>query len=256
MKKTALITAAFAAFALTPLTLFSAPTATNWSVTLTFSTANTADLLPVTIGESSAAQEMLKPPPLPGMADTSNPEDAVVNAYVRSADRSAATSILVGAESETAKMWEIKVDAEEASADVSVTADVSSLYEGYKLFVIDGDTGAKTELTSSSPTATVFNTGASPATKALYAMVGTTQTFVIGKSTGSLLGSVTVGGRTDHSGVNVYLDGSNTPAATTDASGGFTVAGISAGTHQVKIDGDYVLASKGSIDVPASGSAA
>jgi len=240
---------------------FSAGTADNWSATLQFSTNNTADLLPVKIGESTSATEMLKPPPLPGMADTSSADDAIVNAYVRSASRQTATSILTADASKPAKLWEMQVDVEEPNADVYVTPTLTDAYGLYKISIIDADTGARTVLTTGGQKVKVFTSGASGANKTLYAMAGTSQTFAIAKSDGSVIGGTAIGGCSldacsYRSGINIYLDGSNNPTATTGTGGTFTISSLTAGSHPIKFDGDYMLASSGTLTVPTSGTSA
>ncbi|MEW6202227.1 MAG: hypothetical protein AB1546_09645 [bacterium] len=248
---------------------FSVGTADNWSVTLQFSTENTADLLPMQIGESTAATEMLKPPPLPGMADTGIADDALVNAYIRSASRQTATSILTADTTAPAKLWEIQVDVEEGSAQVSVTPTLTDFYDAYNLALIDADTGDVIDLKGKGgQKVAVFTSGASGSNdKTLYVLAGTSQTFAIAKSDGTVLGAAAVGGcslpdeednakcqfRAD---VKVYLDGSNTPTGTTGSDGTFDLSGISAGDHAIRIDADNMLASAGTLTVPTSGTAA
>lgn len=253
MKKTLAITVVLMFVAVSGA--FALGTEDNWSIKLTFSTTSSSDLLPVEVGVGAAASEMLKPPPLPGMAETGNSEDAVVNAIVRSTQRDAAISIL-DADSQTASaiMWELQVSTEE-SGQVSVTPDLSNMSSNGKMkyFLIDADTGAKTELTTSGTPIAIFTSSGAP--KTLFAMAGTTEAYAIAKSDGTILGAAKIGvdDVTDHSGVGVYLDGSNSSSAVTATDGTYTVTGLSQSDHTVKLDGTCMLPSTVTVTVPSSG---
>lgn len=231
-----------------------AGTADNWSLKLTFSTSYNTDLLPVTVGESSAATQLLKPPPLPGFNETGLDADAVVNAYVNTAARKqAAKEIDVKDAAAAGRAWLVKVDVEKAGA-VKVKPDMTGFFSGYYATLLDPDNGQRINLNevASGQDVTAF-TATAPGSKTLILLAGQNQTVAVAKGT-EVTGFVTTSGVDAlPSGVGVYVDGSNTAAGTTDANGKFTVT-LGSGVHTIQMRAPMKLSTSGSITVPADGS--
>lgn len=241
-----------------------APTADNWSAKLTFSTSNTSDLLPITIGESTSSREVMKPPPMPGKAVTGNIEDAVVNAYIKTAGKKAAESTAQADSTLPGRVWPVEINVEQGSTGVFVSADLSNFYTGYKLSIINPETGSRTPITQSNQQISLFDSPADGGVKTVYVMAGSSNSFAVAAD-GVLNGAVDMFGVPDgkKDGLKVVIKETGA-SAITDENGFFTIQGLSPGTYTIRADrivgpGEDVagtLASQGTLTVSADNSAA
>lgn len=232
---------------------YAAGSAQNWSVTLKFSTPQNADLMPVSVGESSAATQLLKPPPFPGLADTGDQTDAVVNAYVASAARKAAQDVYAVNSTAPGRAWVITVETEQPGVPVSVKPDLANFYEQYNLFLFDPSTGVVTSLLDKDGKDTAIFTSDNSGSHTMFLVSGRSGTLAVSNGT-TLTGIAMVNGReTPIAGAEVYLDGSNTVAATTDAKGVFSVSGVTATDHNITIKMPTKLPSAGTVNVAGAG---
>ncbi len=241
-----------------------AGTENAWSIDLTLSTTNSSDLLAITVGEGQSAAEQLKPPPLPGMSDTgsSDPTDAVVNAYVvTSAAREASRSIAKVDTDAPAHVWAIDVDTEETGVPLSLEIDASELYSKYDVTVVDADNQTITEFESSdfdtNHKASKQVVASTKSTQRLYVVVGENQTFAV-ESDGTMFGAARLSAPGRVAGVEVkLLDSSCTQVgstATTNADGIFTMPSITAtGKHYLHFDKQYAVGSECEIDITGTG---
>ncbi|MFA6450680.1 MAG: dockerin type I domain-containing protein [bacterium] len=252
MKKTLLVTAAVLVAMMCCSRAFAAGTASNWNVKLTFSTDSTADVYPLVIGEGQAADELLKPPPLPGSSVTGNVSDAVINAYVVSASaaRQAAKSIGVPDTAVPGRVWPVEVQVEQAGATVSLDVDFTEFYDGYTFTAINPETG-EFKVFSRSNSKQAVMTAATAGTKTLYIMAGKSASFAVATPTNTF-GAVRIAGMGMKPGINVYKDGSQ--IATTNESGTFNAAALSLGTHKIRVDAPRFVGMEMTINVTASGS--
>ncbi len=233
---------------------FATGSSSSWSAKLTFSAGGNTDVYPITIGEGTTADELLKPPPLPGASVTGDSADSVVNAYVvsSSAARQAAKSISTVAVDEPGKVWPIEVQTE-AAGDVTLTVDFANFYNTYKFNIIDPVDGTVTTLSSASTSKKLF-TATAAETRTLYVMIGRTQTFLASSTNGGVFGVAKVYGISSSdasSGAKVYKDGS--VIATVGENGVFNASGLTAGTYTIRVDKERMLGSEQTITVTASG---
>ena len=252
MKKTMILTAAVLMALVCGARAFAAGTTSNWDVKLTFSTGSKTDVYPIIIGEGQAANELLKPPPLPGFAVTGNVDDAVVNAYVVSASaaRQAAKSIGVPVSNEPGRVWPVEVQVEQASSTVSLNVDFTDFPStGFTLSVINPETGAIKNFDQNNKSQALF-TAATAGTKTLYVMAGRSSSFLV-SSGSSTFGEVRASSIGMLSGIQVSDNGS--VVGTTDASGAFSIPALSAGTHTIRVDKQYFIGSQSTVTVAAAG---
>ena len=257
MKKTLITCMAvlvLAAFAAT--TAHAEATADNWSVKLTFSTSNTSDLLPITVGEGASSREVMKPPPMPGQSVTNNPDDAIVNAYIRSSSKKAAESVEAADTTLPGRVWPVDVNVEEGSAAVTVTADLTDMYDGYDLSIIIPTTGERIPITQSNVPVSLFSSDADGGVATVYVMAGSSNTFVVSDGE-KVLGGVDIPGREAGKlgGVTVEIKGSG-QSVTTDSNGMFEFSTLSPGTYTIRADGPNLLATEGTLTISADGSVA
>jgi len=227
----------------------------NWYADLTFSTSNSTDYYPIRIGESSAAINLLKPPPMPGMALTGNPADAIVNAYVlTSSAKQAARSIEIPSSTAPGKVWAIQVQVEEAGADVNMKADLKEFnWSEYKLSVINPDTGEIVSFTTDGQKQKIF-TAVTAGVKTVYVMASKSQSFVAAIG-GKMFGSAKIMNVGAAKGASIYDVNQSTtnPIATVDDNGSFSIESLSVGQHVLRIDALRAVGSEVTVDVTADG---
>jgi hypothetical protein len=229
-------------------------TENNWSIGITFSTSKTADLLPLTLGASSStAIEIMKPPPMPGKAITSNDDDAIVNAYVKLNSKKVAESIVAPIADSVGQVWPVEVVAEEANADVSASINLSSVFTGYKVAIVDPETGTSIPITQTNTPVVVFKTGAAGSVKTLYVIASSSNSYAVG-SAGNLSGKIGISGVEDASNIKIYF-GTSLQGSTLDSTGRFTFP-AGAGTYSIRVSGDKMISSVGTVTVNADGTAA
>jgi len=245
--KTALASA-FLAMAL-PAFAFAAGTVDNWHAELTFSTTNKTDMFPIRVGEGSAATELLKPPPMPGMSLTGNSEDAVVNGYVLTTDaKIAARSIQLKDANEPGRIWPVRIEVEEPGA-VFMTADLSQFHPTYDLSVIIPSTKQLISFSNQNERKQIF-TATEAGENTVFIMAGKTKTFFASDGNDAF-GAVRL------AKINVMKEGVDVTVAgksdTTDENGMFEISGLSAGNHTVRLDSKYILGSEFTVTVSGTG---
>ncbi len=246
--KTALASA-FLAMAL-PAFAFAAGTVDNWHAELTFSTTNKTDMFPIRVGEGSAATELLKPPPMPGMSLTGNSEDAVVNGYVLTTDsKIAARSIQIKDATEPGRIWPVRIEVEEPGA-VFMTADLSQFHPTYDLSIIVPSTKELISFSTHNERKQIF-TAAEAGENTVFVMAGRTKTFFASDGNDAF-GAVRLAKiNVMKEGIEIYVNGS--PKGSTDASGMFELTDLSSGNHTVRLDAEYIIGSEFTVTVSNTG---
>ena len=255
-----------------------ASAATNgWSVSLTFKAGDEkkADLLPVVLGvseNSGDAQEMLKPPPLPGSEETGNPEDAYISAYAYSAGtRQVARKIELDDTIEDAMVWVVEVDVElpegETSRAVYLDADLSEAeYDGYDttsvIVAIPGADDPVKQFTATTNDTYLFDSDGTP--KRVFVLAGDKQkarSLAAALPDDDQIFGLTgyAGGAMDYPDIDsaqVLLKDASTCAdqgsAVTVTDGIFTLDGVSDGTYVVQVDMPNFIGYECEIEVSGS----
>jgi hypothetical protein len=233
-----------------PAFAFAAGTVDNWHAELTFSTTNKTDMFPIRVGEGSAATELLKPPPMPGMSLTGNSEDAVVNGYVLTTDaKVAARSIQLKDAGEPGRIWPVRIEVEEPGA-VYMTADLAQFHPTYDLSIIVPSTKRLISFSTHNERKQIF-TATEAGENTIFVMAGKTKTFFASDGNDAF-GAVRLAKiNVMKEGVKVYVNGVEKDV--TDANGMFEISGLSAGNHTVRLDSKYILGSQFTVTVSGTG---
>jgi Dockerin type I domain len=255
MKKTVILTAAVLITLLCGMRALAAGTTSNWSAKLTFSMDSTPDISPITIGEGTTAAEAPKPPALPGFGNTGNIGDAVIDAFVvsSSAAQRAMNSIDAAVANEPGQVWPISVNVEKPGTTVKLNIDLTNFppaSSGYTLSVVNPASGVTKTFDNSDTTQNLF-TAQTAGTNMVYVIVGKTSTFMISSSTGALgqvHAAANIGAVKD---ADIYVDG--VKQGTTNASGTFSLPGLTPTTHTIRVVKQYYLGTQKTINVTASG---
>jgi hypothetical protein len=246
MKKTLLVTVALFVAMLCAGRAYALGTASDWSVKLSFKTDSKTDVYPIVIGQGQTADELLKPPPLPGYSVTQSLDDAIVNAYVVSASaaRQAAKIIEVPVTNSPGEVWPVEVYFEQAGP-VKLDVDLSNFYNVYKLTVINPETGEFKVFDNANKSQTLF-TATTAGTKTLYVMAGKSASFAATSPNGAF-GAVQGVSMGALAGAEVFVNGSK--VATTGAGGSFNAGALANGTYTVRVTKQYFLGMEGTLTV-------
>lgn len=236
-----------------------AGTETNWKLSLKFKTGGAEDLMPVEVGTGSNAEELLKPPPLPGKKDTGNAEDAYVRGAIKTptSGKQAAKVIDVA----NKNVWAIEVDAEESGLEVTVDIDTTDFYTSYYpiTVVTPGSSTPVRDVFKAAEASNVslFTSNGSPRT--VYLIAGSSKSFVAASGEDSEIVGVAVTpgvGRMANTEVNLFSSPCGSSAArtvTTDENGLYTIDSVSAGAYVVQVKKPLHLGSECAITVDAQG---
>ncbi len=229
----------------------------NWKAKLTFSTSSgKTDSKEIEIGEGESVVTELKPPHLPSITTTGQPDDAVINAYVvvpnASSDaRAALRDIQMPEEAKPGKVWATEVYTEETGVKVFLDVDMADFNtKDYTFTVLVPETGDIKTFSNMLKKQELYTTE-SAGTRTVYVIASESLTLISSTPT-KVTGAVRAAGQFMAKNVKIYDNGSE--IAVTNEDGVFTTAApLSVGSHKIRVDADYILGSETDVEVTADG---